>query len=141
MTYKATIVELPDVNLAVNRADRFPEGIEAAWKDLESKLTSLKGRRFYGLAVCEGDELAYYAGVETSDDEEIAKLGLPTMKIKRGRYARAKLYDWRDQKDEIGKIFDQLMQDHDMDPDGACIEFYRSEFELHLLIPLAKLSE
>lgn len=138
MTYKATIVELPDVNLAVNRADRFPEGIEAAWKDLESKLTTLKGRRFYGLTVCEGDGLAYFAGVETSDHEEIAELGLPTMKIKSGRYARVKLNDWRDHKDDIGKIFDQLMQDHDMDPGGACIEFYRSLSELHLLIPLAK---
>jgi len=137
MPYKATIVELPDVNLVVSRAERFPEGIEAAWKTLESKLISLKGRKFYGLTVCEGDRLAYFAGVETADDEETARLGLPAMAIKGGRYARAKLTDWQDHKDEIGRIFDQLMRDYDMDPDGASIEFYRSQSELHLLIPLA----
>lgn len=138
MPYKATILELPDVNLVVSRADRFPEGIEAAWSTLESKLTSLKGRGFYGLTVCEGDGLAYFAGVETADDEEIARLGLPAMAIKGGRYARAKLLDWQNHKDEIGKIFDQLMRDYDMDPNGASIEFYRSQSELHLLIPLAQ---
>lgn len=141
MKYKATIVDLPDVNLGVSRADKFPEGIMAAWETLESKLPSLKGRRFYGLTVCEGDGLAYFAGVETADDEEIARLGLPAMAIKGGRYARAKLTDWQNHKDEIGKVFDQLMQDYDMDPNGASIEFYRSQSELHLLIALARHSE
>ena len=138
MPDKATIVELPDVNLVVSRADSFPEGIEAAWKTLESKLTSLKGRKFYGLTVCEGDGLAYFAGVEATDDEEVARLGLPAMAIKGGRYARARLTDWHNHKDEIGRIFDRLMQDYDMDPNGVSVEFYRSQSELHLLIPLAQ---
>lgn len=138
MPYKATIVELPDVNLVVSRADSFPEGIEAAWNTLESKLTSLKGRKFYGLTVCEGDGLAYFAGVEAADDEEVARLGLTTMAIKGGRYAKAKLTDWQNHKDEIGRTFDRLMQDYDMDPNGASVEFYRSQSELHLLIPLAR---
>jgi len=38
-------------------------------------------------------------------------------------------------------MFDQLMRDYDMDPNGASIEFYRSQSELHLLIPLARHSE
>jgi len=138
MPYKATIVELPDVNLAVSRADKFPEGIMAAWETLESKLSSLKGRRFYGLTVCEASELAYFAGVETVDDEEIARLGLPAMVIKGGKYARVRLHDWRDNTDEIAEIFGQLMQDHEMDPNGVSVEFYRSESELDLLIPLAR---
>ena len=94
MPNKAMIVDLPDVNLVVSRADEFPSGIKAAWDRLESKLPSLKGRKFYGLTVCEGSQLAYFAGLEPVNDEEVASLGLPTMMIKGGKYARGKLFDW-----------------------------------------------
>jgi len=138
MSYKATIVDLPDVNLVVSRADEFPAGIKAAWDRLESKLPSLKGRRFYGLAVCEGSQVAYFAGVQPVSDEEVASLGLPTMMTKGGKYARVKLFDWQNHTDKIDEIIDQLMQDFQMDPNGAGVEYYRSQSELHLLMPLAQ---
>ena len=138
MPYRATIVNLPDVNLVVSRADEFPSGIKAAWDRLESKLPSLKSRKFYGLTVCEGSQLAYFAGFEPVNDEEVASLGFPTMMIKGGKYARAKLFDWQNHTDKIGEIFDQLMQDFQMDPNGATVEYYRSQSELHLLIRLAQ---
>ena len=138
MPHEATIVDLPDVNLVVSRADEFPGGIKAAWDRLESKLPSLKGRKFYGLTVCEGSQLAYFAGLEPVNDEEVSSLGFPTMMIKGGEFARAKLFDWSNHTDEIGEIFGQLMQDFQMDPNRATVEYYRSQSELHLLIRLAQ---
>jgi len=138
MPNKATIVDLPDVNLVVSRADEFPSGITAAWDRLESKLSSLKGRKFYGLTVCEGSQLAYFAGLEPVNDEEVASLGFPTMMIKGGKYARVKLFDWQNHTDKIGEIFDQLMEDFQLDRNGGSVEYYRSQSELHLLIPLAQ---
>ncbi len=138
MAYKATIVDLPDVELMVNRADGFPSGIKAAWDRLESKLPSLKGRKFYGLTVCEGSGLAYFAGVEAVDDQEASSVALPTMMIRGGKYARAKLLDWSNHTDKIGEIFGELMRDFPMDPNGPSVEFYRSQSELHLLVPLAE---
>lgn len=137
MAYKAKIVDMPDVKLMVSRADEFPSGIGAAWEKLESRLPSLKGRRFYGVTVCEGSELAYFAGVESQSDEEISSVGFPTMVVKGGKYARAKLLDWHNHRDEIRTIFSKLMRDFPMDRHGATVEFYRSQSELHLLIPLA----
>lgn len=138
MTCKATIVDLPDIQLAVSRADEFPGGIKAAWDRLESKLPSLKGRRFYGLTVCEGSQLAYFAGVMPVSDEEVASLGFPTTTLKGGKYARVKVLDWPNHTEEIGRIFDELMREYPMDPNGPSVEYYRSHSELHLLIPLAK---
>lgn len=143
MPYKATIVDLPDVNLVVRRAHEFPSGIKAAWDDLESRLPSLKGRKFYGLAVCEGSQVAYFAGVQPASDEEVASLGLPTMMIRGGEYARVKLFDWQNHTDKIGEIFDELMRDYPVNPDCPSIdypsvEYYRSQSELHLLMPLAR---
>jgi hypothetical protein len=102
MPHKATIVELPDLKLMVVRAEEFPSGLKTAWDGLESRLSSLKGRKFYGASRYEGSEMVYFAGVVPTGDEEVAALGLPTMTIKGGKYARAKLLDWSKHTDEIG---------------------------------------
>jgi len=138
MPHKATIVELPDLKLMVVRAEEFPRGLKTAWDGLESKLFSLKGRKFYGASRWEGSERVYFAGVVPIGDEEVAALGLPTMTIKGGKYARAKLLDWAKHTDEIGPIFDELTQEFPMTPDGWVLEYYRSQSELHLLVPLAE---
>jgi len=138
MPYKATLVDLPDFRLVVSRADEFPSGIKACWDKLESKLSSLKGRKFYGVALREGSELIYYAGLEPVSDAEVASLGFPTMMIKGGKYARAKLFDYSNHTDRIGEIFGELIRDLGMDPHKPMIEYYRSQSELHLLVPLAE---
>ncbi|MGA2670704.1 MAG: hypothetical protein ABSF21_04740 [Dehalococcoidia bacterium] len=137
MTYKATIVDLPDLRLMVTHADEFPSGVQKAWDSLESRLSSLKGRKFYGVSRYEGSQLAYFAGVEPASDEEVQALGLPTMMIRGGKYARAKLLNWPNHTDKIGQIFSELTRDFPMDPNGWALEYYRSQSELHLLIPLA----
>ena len=138
MPNKVTIVDLPDLRLMVTRADQFPSGVQTTWDRLESRLSSLKGRKFYGISRYEGSQLVYFAGVEPASDEEVAALGLPTMMIKGGKYARAKLLDWPNHTDKIGQIFSELTRDFTMDPNGWALEYYRSQSELHLLIPLAE---
>ena len=138
MQHKATIVDVPDLKLMVVRADEFPRGIQAAWDNLESKLSSLKGRKFYGVARYEGSQEVYYAGVVAAGDEEAAALGFPTMMIKGGKYARVKLSDWRDDTDKIAPIFEELVRDFPVVPNGPQLEYYRSQSELHLLVPLAE---
>ena len=93
MTCKATIVDLPDSRLIVTHADEFPSGIETAWDRVESRLSSLKGRKFYGVALCGEPQMLHYAGVEPASEEEVSLLGLATMIVKGGKYARAKLLD------------------------------------------------
>ena len=134
--YKATIVDLPDLRLMVVRANEFPSGLQMAWDGLESRLSSLKGRKFYGVSRDEGSQLAYFAGVVPASDEEVQALGLPTMTIKGGKYARAKLFDWPSHTDRIGQIFSELARDFSTDPSRWALEYYRSQSELHLLLPL-----
>ncbi len=42
MQQSATIVQLPDIQLIVCRANEFPAGIKDSWRHLESKLKSLR---------------------------------------------------------------------------------------------------
>jgi predicted transcriptional regulator YdeE len=138
MPYKTTIVDLPEIRLMVSRADQFPSGIKAAWDRLESRLSSLKGRKFYGVSRYEGSQLTYFAGVVPTSDEEVTALGFPTMTIKGGKYARAKLLDWSNHTEKIGQIFSELARDFPMDMNGWALEYYRSQSEVHLLMPLAE---
>jgi len=108
MAYKATIVDLPDLKLMVVRADEFPSGLKAAWDGLESRLSSLKGRKFYGVSRYEGSQMVYFAGVVPASDGEVTALGLPTMTIKGGKYARAKILDWPKHTDQIAQTFGEL---------------------------------
>jgi len=135
MKYQATVVEMPEIHLVVCKADEFPKGIQASWDKLESKLSSLKGRKFYGLSYEEANDMVYYAGVVPLNDAEVASLGFPQKVIAGGRYARAKLMDWSKHLDEIPAIFKKLMSEFKMG-DGPAIEYYHSQYELYLLIPI-----
>lgn len=136
MEYKVTIIDQPEIQLIVCRATEFPAGMKDSWEQLESKLASLKGRKFYGLTYFEQGHLVYYAGLLPVDNDEIKALGFPTLMLKGGKYARVKLMDWNDHTDEIGRIFDELMEQYKKDPGGPTVEFYRSQTELHLMIPI-----
>jgi hypothetical protein len=138
MAHRATIVDMPDLKLMVVRAEEFPGGLKTAWDGLESKLPSLKGRKFYGASRYEGQQMVYFAGVVPASDEELAALGFLTMTVKGGKYARVKLMDWPKHTDEIGPIFSELTQEFAMALDGWVLEYYRSQSELHLLVPLAE---
>lgn len=138
MGHQATIVDQSDIELIVCRASEFPAGIKDSWERLEFKLASLKGRKFYGLTFFEEGQLVYYAGLQPVDEAEIKTLGFPTMTLKGGKYARVRLMDWNNHVDEIGPIFDELMEEYKKDPSGPTVEFYRSQTELHLMIPIVE---
>ena len=136
MEHKATIIDQPEIELIVCRASEFPAGIKDAWERLESKLASIKGRKFYGLTYFEDGQLAYYAGLQPLDSDEVNALGFPTLMLKGGTYVRVKLLDWNNHADEIGPIFDELMEEYKKDPSGPTVELYRNQSELHLMIPI-----
>lgn len=136
MERKATIVDQAAIELVLCRANEFPAGIKDSWRRLEARLSSLRGRKFYGLTYFENGELVYYAGVQPLNEEEAASLGFPRITLKGGKYARVKLMDWNKYADEIGPIFDELMEEYKKDPNGPTVEFYRSQSELHLMIPI-----
>jgi hypothetical protein len=134
---KIAIVQIPKILLLVCRAEAdSPDEIKAAWQTLESKLSTLKGRKFYGLSYSNASGSAYFAAVQPLDAEEGVALGFPSLLLKGGKHARVKLMDWPEHTEEIPAIFDQLERAVSRDPTRPSLEFYRSQSELHLLVPL-----
>lgn len=133
-----SFVNQPDIWLVVCRASELPAGIKESWDRLGTKLASLKGRKFHGLTFFEAGHLVRYAGLQPQDGNEAASLGFPMMTLKGGDSAWVKLMNWPQHADEIGPILDALMEECRKDPEVPTVEFYRSQTDLHLMIPLQK---
>ncbi len=106
-----------------------------AFVRLESKLDSLKGRKFYGVYFWEREE--YRACVRRQDGDDPEALGLRTATIPGGRYAYRRLKgDYETIIAAIAPTFDALAREHRVDPSRPSVEFYRRHEEFLLYLPV-----
>lgn|SRR5678815_2024557 len=135
--FKPKIVDLPSLRLmAVRALNDDGEAIRVAWQQLEEPLPSLRGRRFYGVCYGTGMQQGYYAAVEPESDAEIGALGFQLLTVPAGKYVRAVLKHWSAHLDSIPEIVTRLEQGYPPDCSRPTIEFYRSQAELQILIPV-----
>jgi len=134
-----TIVDRPAVEVLRVRADMKGNGPKAAFDALESKLPSLKGRKFFGTIRMLDDGEEYYACVEKLATDDPEALGLEVATIPGGRYVRRRVRDWESvvAAGKMKEISQEFARGYELDPDRPSIEFYRSKDELHILLPLA----
>ena len=131
-----TLVEFPAIPVLCVKADMTGKGPSAAFDLLESKLQTLKGRKFYGTFRLTPNGEEYFACVARVDADEPQKMGLAEGTIAGGWYARRKLADWEQNLSRLPAIFAEMARSEDVDPDRPSVEFYRSHTELHLLLPV-----
>jgi hypothetical protein len=133
-----TFVERDEIQVLLVRADWSGGGPAEAMHRLESKLPSLRGRKFYGTfrLLPEGEE--YFACVERTDADDPVRMELEVGTIPGGLYLRRKLTDWQRviADGKLGEQFDELLRTCHPDRTRPSIEFYRSMAEMHLLEPV-----
>lgn len=118
------------------RAPDFPTTIGATWMELESRLQSLRGRKFYGAFYPGTTE--YQACVEVAAGDDPAGLGLEVGSLPGGRFARVRLHGEPPAiYDHIGPTFEQLAERPDRDDSRPSIEFYRRRDQIDVLLPIA----
>jgi hypothetical protein len=128
---KSVIIQQAPLRLITVKAKSFPEGIRGAWQEIEAK-RKIKGRRAYGLIF----EDEYFAGLVSGGELEERVTGLPVIEVAGGKCARVKLEDWQKNTAQIGPLFAQMAEEHEVDPSRPAMEFYRGFAELHLLLPV-----
>lgn len=69
-----------------------------------------------------------------SDDPE--KMQLETGVIQGGWYARCRFPDGEKNLSKLPATFEEMARTHDVDPERPSIEFYRSQAELLLFLPI-----
>ena len=129
-------LELQEMPVLRVRADMKGKGPSAAFDLLESKLSTLKGRKFYGTFQPTVDGEEYYACVARIDSDDPEKMQLETGLIPGGWYARSKLMDWEKILSKLPSLFEEMARTHDTDPKRPSLEFYRSQGEMHLFLPV-----
>ena len=130
-----SVVTMPDtLVMYVDGPAGKPIGEQApiAFAELEAKLPSLKRRKFY--AVVLGGRYRACVAVEPTD--ETVALPHPTWTLPGGKFVRRRIAEWEEHRDRIGPTFAALRARADSDPSRPGIEFYRSQQELQVLVPV-----
>lgn len=127
-----TAKDVPVMYVAGQRGRPIAEQAPEAFKRLEAKLPSLRGRKFYGVLV--GDEYRACVAIDSKDDA--SSLPHPTWTIPGGRYVRRKIESWEEKLHLIALSFDELRQRPDFDQTRSCVEYYRSQKDLLLMVPI-----
>lgn len=135
----ASLIHRPLLRLITRRSRSFPDGNREAFAAIESRLETLRGRKFYALVYPSADGMDYFAGLVPESAEEERRFlgeGFGIKEVEAGTWARVKIEDWESKTDRIGPSFGAVIAEYGCDPSRPQLEYYRSRTELHLLVPV-----
>ena len=128
-----------DVRTISVNAENFPADICDAHAKLHSLLPANDRRRYFGVSWPGKDgKITYKAIAEEMEPEEAEMLGLETFTIKNGPYNSFYIKDFRDDPHSIQRAFELLTGQHEVDPDGYCLEWYINDKDVKCMVPLGK---
>jgi hypothetical protein len=129
-------VERAEVPVLRVKADVEGSGPPGAFAQLESKLPTLRGRRFYGTFRLKDGVEEYYACVERIARDDPLAWEVETGVIPGGLYLRRRLVGSEEHIPHLPRLFREMIESSDLDDQRPSVEFYRSQTELQLLLPV-----
>lgn len=130
------IITFPEIKVMYVKSDNGIAGGRKAFDKLESKLSTLKGRKFYGLVFGIPPNDEYRACVETEDENESSRLNLNTYIIPGGKFIQERIKNWNDNLHLIGETFQKLAHQYQVDNTRPSVEFYRSMRDMLITLPI-----
>jgi predicted transcriptional regulator YdeE len=127
-----------DITVLIVTATSFPGGILPAHEQLHRLIPYSENRRYFGISRPEEPEgpIVYHAGAEQLHPGEAEQFGLETIVLKKGDYASATIEHYMDNPGSIGRTFEELLQEPNLDPQGYCVEWYVSDEEVKCMVRL-----
>lgn len=111
-------------------------GSAQSFNELEQKIGSLQGRKFYGVLVGNPETGVYRACVQIKSGEKAEKLGLKEWIIPGGKYAQEKIINWNKNLSKIPQIAKEISLQYKIDPSRPTLEYYYSMKELRFMMPI-----
>jgi len=128
-----------DIKVMCITAESFPNGVLAAHQKLHGLFPLDKQRRYFGISrPNEKREIIYKAAVEEITDGEAEKFGIETFTIKKGPFISELVPDFMKDVSQIGKTFEKLLNQSNIDPNGYCLEMYINETDVRLMVGIKK---
>lgn len=118
-------------------AESFPDGVLAAHQKLHAMIPFSTERKYLGISHgSEQGTIIYKAAAEVLNEAEIAQTGLETFILKKGDYISINIKNYREDIPAIGKAFQELLANPDIDPNGVCVEWYVSDKDVQCMVRL-----
>jgi DNA gyrase inhibitor GyrI len=127
---------LKDIQVLCVVASNGVKNSVEAFRQLESKLPTLKQRHFYGTLTGSPDNGTYRACVKIVKTDNPKSIGLETWVIPGGKYIKTKIKNWESNVSLIGPTFGKMADQQQNDDTRPMIEYYRSQKELILYSPI-----
>lgn len=126
-----------DIHVFCIRAKSFPAGILEAHQKLHSLVPFTMERNYFGISRPEeGGGIVYRAGMTVLTPGELAKHDLEEFIIKKGEYVSKILKNYMEDASVMEKTFKEQLAEPNIDPDGACIEWYMGLEEVRCMVRL-----
>lgn len=126
-----------DISLLYVTASSFPDGVMAAHQKLHSLFPLDIKRSYFGLSRPEqGGGIIYKAAAEELIPGEAIELGLETITIKSGKYLSITVTDFMKDLPAVGKAFQELLAQPDIDMEGYCVEMYPNQTDIKCMVRL-----
>jgi hypothetical protein len=129
-----TILE-KDIQIICIKATSFPAGVMQAHDKLHALVPKNKDRRYFGLSRPEGNAgIVYKAATEELEPGEAKKLNCESLIIPKGSYNSILITDFMKDVQSIGKAFEKLLHQPNIDPQGYCVEEYLNEKDVLCMV-------
>lgn len=114
-----------DIPVLFIRAKSFPEGVIEAYEKLHSLIPDPEERTYFGIShPDETGNIIYKACTEEFSEDEAEKYSCERFTIRKGKYYSIIIENHRNDPRSIGAVFQQLLHQPGIDPQGYCLEFY-----------------
>lgn len=128
MTPMKPIQWTEDKVLLCIKAERFPENIADAFDQLHQLLPPAPDRKIYGISRPEHPhKIVYRAAAEILTEEEAQSWPGEVITLPKGHYQTLWVENPSENPQQIGEAFAQLLQSHNLDPEGYCVEAYAAD--------------
>ena len=126
-----------DIKVICIKAASFPDGVLAAHQKLHALVGNDKERKYFGISYGEGlGNILYKAATEEKYDGESIDLQCESFTIRKGKYNSIFIKDFMKDIAAIGKAFQQLLTQPNIDPEGYCLEMYEGLNDVRCMVPL-----
>jgi len=126
-----------DITVFYVEADLFPNGILAAHQKLHALIPYSDKRKYFGISNPDKTgTIIYRAAAEELTEGEADKLNLETMILKQGNYCSIVIENYLKDVADIGSAFNILLSNSNIDPQGACVEWYLNDTDVQCMVRL-----
>jgi len=128
-----------DIKVLCITASSFPDGVLAAHQQLHALFPPSKQRMYFGISRPDASrKIIYKAAVTSLAEEAEGNPELENFTIKKGAYISELILDFMKDVSQIGKTFEKLLNEANIDPNGYCLEMYLNETDVRCMVGIQK---